>query len=105
VLAAACRVSSGRGSLRLPSGGPSAHALPPGLLLAIDRVESGRRDPVTGRVAAWPWTINAAGLGRLFDRREDAIIETQALQVRGVSQSMSAAFRSTCSIIPQPSPA
>jgi hypothetical protein len=62
-----------------------AQALPPGLLPAIGQVESGRRDPVTGRVAAWPWTINAAGMGRLFDRREDAIIETQALQARGVT--------------------
>lgn len=62
-----------------------AQALPPGLLLAIGQIESGRRDSVTGRVAAWPWTINADGTGRLFDRREDAISETRALQARGVA--------------------
>ena len=62
-----------------------AQGLPHGLLLAIGRVESGRRDPITGRTVAWPWTINVAGNGRLFDRREDAIIETRALQARGVA--------------------
>lgn len=62
-----------------------AQALPPGLLLAIGRVESGRRDPGTGHVVAWPWTVNAAGVGRLFDRRDQAIAETRAVQARGVA--------------------
>ena len=49
---------------RRRSARPSARrASPAGLLQAIGRVESGRRDPVTGRVAPWPWTINAEGRG------------------------------------------
>ncbi len=59
--------------------------VPAGLLSAIGRVESGRRDPLTGRVAPWPWTINAEGRGHLFDSRSDALSATQALQRAGVS--------------------
>ena len=49
-----------------------ASGLPPGLLLAIGRVESGRWDSARGRVTAWPWTINAAGKGLWFDTTDDA---------------------------------
>lgn len=49
-----------------------ASGLPPGLLLAIGRVESGRWDGQRGRVAAWPWTINAAGKGMWFESKEAA---------------------------------
>jgi len=49
-----------------------ASGLPPGLLLAIGRVESGRWDSVRGRVTAWPWTINAAGKGLWFATKDDA---------------------------------
>ncbi len=59
--------------------------VPSGLLGAIGRVESGRRDPATGRIAPWPWTINAEGRGHLFDSRSDALSATQALQRSGVS--------------------
>ena len=58
--------------------------IPAGLLQAIGRVESGRRDPVTGRVAPWPWTINAEGRGMYFPTREAAIAEVRQLQARGV---------------------
>jgi hypothetical protein len=58
--------------------------IPPGLLQAIGRVESGRRDPVTGRFAPWPWTINAEGRGMYFPTREAAIAEVRQLQARGV---------------------
>ncbi len=40
--------------------------LPPGLLRAIGRVESGQRNPTTGRLAPWPWTLNANGQGRFL---------------------------------------
>lgn len=60
------------------------HHLPTGLLLAIGLVESGRVDPQTGRAAAWPWTINAAGIGRMFDTAEAARGATQALLAQGV---------------------
>lgn len=58
--------------------------LPPGLLQAISRTESGRTDPVTGRARAWPWTINAEGEGRYFATRQDAIDAVTALWSRGV---------------------
>ncbi len=61
------------------------HRLPSGLLLAIGLVESGRIDPQTGRAAAWPWTINAAGTGRMFNTAEEARGATRALLAQGVT--------------------
>jgi Transglycosylase SLT domain len=58
--------------------------LPAGLLPAIGRVESGRPDPQTGGVQSWPWTINAEGVGRFFETKDEAIAAVQALQARGV---------------------
>jgi hypothetical protein len=58
--------------------------LPRGLLQAIGRVESGRRDPETGHLAPWPWTINAEGEGKYFPTREAAIAHVRQLQARGV---------------------
>jgi len=57
--------------------------LPPGLLLAIGRVESGRWDPALGRTAAWPWAIDVAGQPRWFDSRDDAVATTRALRGAG----------------------
>src|SRR5215469_533417 len=37
--------------------------IPPHPLAAISRVESGRRDPVTGDWHPWPWTVDAEGQG------------------------------------------
>ena len=61
-----------------------ASAIPPQLLAAIGRVESGRRDPASGVMAPWPWTINAEGQGSFFDTKAQAIAAVQALQARGV---------------------
>ena len=61
-----------------------AGALPPQLLAAIGRVESGRRDPVSGVMTPWPWTINAEGEGSFYDTKAQAIAATRALQARGV---------------------
>ena len=58
--------------------------LPANLLGGIARVESGRRDPATGQVASWPWTINAEGRGRFFDTKSDAIAYARELRQRGV---------------------
>lgn len=42
-----------------------ATGVPPAVLLAVTRVETGRvRD---GRVEPWPWTVNVAGKGYWFD--------------------------------------
>jgi hypothetical protein len=58
--------------------------IPPQLLAAIARIESGRRNPETGEFAPWPWTINAEGQGRFFRTKGEAIAEVRALQARGV---------------------
>ncbi len=58
--------------------------LPRHLLLAIGRVESGRRDPATGRVEPWPWAMDAAGAGRLFDAKQDVVSAVAALSADGV---------------------
>jgi hypothetical protein len=60
------------------------HGVPPGLLGAIARVESGRSDPRTGQAVAWPWTINAEGQGRFFATKAEAVAATAALLGRGV---------------------
>lgn len=62
----------------------AAAGIPPGLLQAIGRVESGRRDPATGRIAPWPWTINAEGRGHFFQTREEAIAAVRQLQAGGM---------------------
>jgi hypothetical protein len=59
-------------------------ALPPQLLRSIGIVESGRPDPVTGRVAPWPWTIDVAGAGTMFPTKAAAIAAVQDLQRSGV---------------------
>jgi Transglycosylase SLT domain len=61
-----------------------ADRLPAHLLGAIARVESGRPDPRTGRLAPWPWTINAEGIGAFFPTKAAAIAAVQQLQARGV---------------------
>lgn len=58
--------------------------LPPGLLLAIARVESGRWDPALQRSAPWPWAFNAEGAGQLAASREDAVARVRRLLARGV---------------------
>ncbi len=47
-------------------------------------VESGKRDPVSGAVYPWPWTINAEGIGHWYESKAEAIAAVQALQARGV---------------------
>lgn len=58
--------------------------IPAGLLHAIGRVESGRRDPDSGAFGPWPWTINAEGRGQFFPTREAAIAAVRQLQAQGV---------------------
>ena len=57
--------------------------VPPGLLAAIGRVESGRWNPASRRVEAWPWTVNAAGAGRYHPSPADAIADVQREQGAG----------------------
>ncbi len=58
--------------------------LPPNLLTAIGRVESGRVDPRDGSVKAWPWSINAEGRGYVFNTKAEAIAAVIALRARNV---------------------
>ncbi len=60
-----------------------AAPVPPALLSAIARVESGRALP-GGRVVAWPWTINVAGTGHFYETQEQAIQAVQQFQAAGV---------------------
>jgi hypothetical protein len=59
-------------------------ALPPKLLQTIGIVESGRVDPLTGRVTPWPWTIDVGGNGQMFATKQAAIDAVHALQAQGV---------------------
>jgi hypothetical protein len=61
-----------------------AQALPQGLLGAIARVETGRFDPSLGLVRPWPWSINAAGIGQVFDSKQAAVDAVRQLQDSGV---------------------
>jgi hypothetical protein len=58
--------------------------IPPRLLAAIGRVESGRRDPATGATHPWPWAINAEGRGSFYPDKAAAIAAVRALQTQGV---------------------
>ncbi len=60
-----------------------AHTLPPNLLLSIGMVESGRADPLTGRAAPWPWTVNADGNGQYFASKQDAEAFVRLAQASG----------------------
>ena len=59
-------------------------ALPPKLLQTIGIVETGRTDPATGRVVPWPWSINVAGVDRVFETKAAAIAAVQDLQNDGI---------------------
>jgi hypothetical protein len=60
-----------------------AYALPPRLLAAIGRVESGRAGP-DGRVDPWPYSINAEGTDHIYASKAEAIAGVRALQAMGV---------------------
>ncbi len=60
-----------------------AAGLPADLLVAVGRVESGRRGP-DGRVTPWPWAVNAAGEGHYLASAAEAVALVQALQARGI---------------------
>lgn len=57
--------------------------IPPGLLTAIGRVESGRRDPSDGTVRIWPWSINVNGTGMTFASSAEAAATVAALLAQG----------------------
>ncbi|NMJ40075.1 lytic transglycosylase domain-containing protein [Roseomonas sp. JC162] len=67
---------------RAISAAEAGSGLPPGLLGAIARVETGRRTP-TGGVQPWPWSFNAAGEGRYMGSRAEAVAEVQSRLAAG----------------------
>jgi hypothetical protein len=59
-----------------------AHAIPSHLLAAIARVESGRKDPSTGKRNPWPWTINADGQASFYDDKPQAMAAATTMRPR-----------------------
>ena len=57
---------------------------PSQLLRTIASVESGRPDPITGRVAPWPWTINVEGTGYFFSSKAEAIEAVARFNAQGI---------------------
>jgi hypothetical protein len=60
------------------------NGIPAHLLAAINRVESGRRNPATGAVHPWPWTANAEGQGLFYETKAEAVVAVRAMQARGI---------------------
>jgi hypothetical protein len=58
--------------------------IPPHLLAAISRVESGRRDPVSGDFHPWPWTVNAEGQGFFYESKAEAVAAVRGMQAQGI---------------------
>ncbi len=58
--------------------------VPDRLLDAIAVVESGKRDPVSGAVYPWPWTINAEGVGHWYDTKDAAVAAARDMQAHGI---------------------
>lgn len=61
----------------------AAHGVPPGLLGAIGKVESGRRDAVSGALQPWPWTIDVDGEGHVYASEAEAIAAVRQFQAGG----------------------
>lgn len=61
-----------------------AYGIPSQLLDAISLVESGKYDPESRAVLAWPWTVMAEGEGRYFPSKAEAVAEVKKLKARGV---------------------
>jgi tetratricopeptide (TPR) repeat protein len=59
------------------------HHLPAGLLLSVALAESGRRDPASGLLTPWPWTLNANGSGRFYDSMAEAVHDVGRLLAQG----------------------
>lgn len=56
------------------------YGLPPGLLLAIGKVESGETDPRTGVLEPWPWSIDRLGQDMSFPNKAAAVAWVAGLQ-------------------------
>ncbi len=61
-----------------------SRGLPPFLLTAIAKVESGRWHDRSGDTLPWPWTVTSEQGGRYLPSKEAAIREVRRLQSEGV---------------------
>lgn len=61
---------------RAAANAASATGVPIDILLAISRVESGRK--ADGVLKPWPWTINADGKGSFYDTEAEAVAAATA---------------------------
>lgn len=59
------------------------HGIPDNILLGIGLQEAGTRR--RGVLTVWPWAVNAAGVGRIFDDRTAAMDWVRERQAAGVS--------------------
>jgi soluble lytic murein transglycosylase-like protein len=57
--------------------------IPEHLLSSIARIESGRRDPQTGLVDPWPWSINVEGVDHIYETEPEVIAAVQTFQSQG----------------------
>jgi hypothetical protein len=60
------------------------HGIPTRLLRAISLAETGRVDPRSKAMIAWPWAVNAGGTGRYFPTKAKAIAAVRSLRAGGV---------------------
>ena len=57
--------------------------IPPGLLLAIGKRESGASDAATGTTLPWPWAVNRDGAGRYLASPSEAVSYVRGAQAEG----------------------
>ncbi|NPD67881.1 lytic transglycosylase domain-containing protein [Lichenicola cladoniae] len=78
--------AAGTGDLCQTATASAEHStgVPDQLLGAISRVETGRTDAETDTVRAWPWTINAQGIGHFYTSKSEAVTAARDFQTAGI---------------------
>jgi len=61
------------------------YATPAGLLTAIAVVETGRKDPQTGVLTPWPWSVNADNTSWYFATEAEAVAWVRDAQAHGTA--------------------
>jgi hypothetical protein len=61
------------------------YATPTGLLTAIAVVETGRKDPQTGVLTPWPWSVNADNTSWYFATEAEAVAWVRDAQAHGTA--------------------
>ncbi len=68
---------------RAGAAAEQGYGLPPGLLQAIGRVESGRWDNAAGKIVVWPWSVDVDGQPHRYDSAEAALQDVRAQSAEG----------------------